>query len=335
MALRIRLIALLVLALLLSFVTGGQTPLRAQEGGAGRVYVASSGSDTVSILDAGPEPAVVNTLTGFSRPWGVAASPDGSRVYVTNSGGDSVTVIDGTTGEVLVPAVGVGTEPRGVAVAPDGTVYVANYGSNSVSVLDPEREYAAIHVSVGAGPEGVAVGADGTAYVTNSQEIGLAVIRPAGALRPRIVTRLPLDGLEPRGIAASSDGRSLYVAANDGVSTLYALEIPGARLLRKLPLGDEDAVTSPPGVAASPDGRHVYVADLAGGAVSVVDVETLSEVARVPMASPFGLAVRPDSRRIYVTESAGQTVSILDAETREIVGTVEVGESPAGVAVTP
>jgi YVTN family beta-propeller protein len=64
-------------------------------------------------------------------------------------------------------------------------------------------------------------------------------------------------------------------------------------------------------------------------------VETLSEVARAPMASPFGLAVSPDSRWVYVTHNAGQTVSILDAETREVVGTVEVGESPAGVAVTP
>jgi YVTN family beta-propeller protein len=312
----------------------GPLPILAQET-AFRVYVANTGSDTVSILEGGPQPTVAATLPGFSRPWGVAASPDGSRVYVTNSGSDSVTVIDGTTQEVLIPAVGVGTEPRGVAVAPDGTVYVANFGSNSVSVLDSEREYAAVHVAVGAGPEGVAVGGDGTAYVTNSQEIGVAVIRPAGALRPRMVTRLALDGLEPRGIAASPDGKSLYVAAADLLSTLYAFELPSTRLLRKLPLGDEDATASPPGVAASPDGRYVYVADLSGGAVSVVSVETLSEVARAPMASPFGLAVSPDSRWVYVTHNAGQTVSILDAETREVVGTVEVGESPAGVAVTP
>jgi YVTN family beta-propeller protein len=209
----------LILMALVALRPAGLPRVLAQEGG-GRIYIANTGSDTVSILEGGPQPAVVTTLTGFSRPWGVAASPDGSRVYVTNSGSDAVTVIDGATGEILVPAVGVGTEPRGVAVAPDGTVYVANFGSSSVSVLDPERESAAIHVAVGAGPEGVAVGADGTAYVTNSQEIGVAVIRPAGALRPRIVTRLTLDGLEPRGIATDPDGKSLYVAANDLVSTL-------------------------------------------------------------------------------------------------------------------
>jgi serine/threonine-protein kinase len=311
---------------------GASMHLFAQEGG-GKIYVANSVSDTVSILDPGPQPAVGKTLTGFSRPWGVAVSPDGARVYVTNSGSDSVTVIDGATDEVLVPAVGVGAEPRGVAVAADGTVYVANYGGNSVSVIDPEREYAAIHVSVGAGPEGVAVGADGTAYVTNSQEIGVAVIRPAGALRPRIVSRLTLDGLEPRGVATSPDGKSLYVAANDLVSALYFLETPSGRIVRKLPLGTEDTTSSPPGVAASPDGQHVYVADLGGGAVSVVSVETFSEVARIPTAGPFGLAVSSDNRWVYVTNSTSQTLSILDAEAREVVGTVEVGESPMGVAV--
>jgi DNA-binding beta-propeller fold protein YncE len=37
----------------------------------------------------------------------------------------------------VVATIGVGMEPRGVAVSPTGYVYVANDGSGTVSVINP------------------------------------------------------------------------------------------------------------------------------------------------------------------------------------------------------
>ena len=46
-------------------------------------------------------------------------------------------VINTRTNEVIVPAIAVGKEPNGIAISPNGTrVYVANGGSETVSVID-------------------------------------------------------------------------------------------------------------------------------------------------------------------------------------------------------
>ena len=62
----------------------------------------------------------------------------------------------------------VGTNPVGVAVTPDGTrVYVANYVTNTVSVIARPGNTVVATVAVGNGPGGIAVTPDGThAYVT-------------------------------------------------------------------------------------------------------------------------------------------------------------------------
>lgn len=55
--------------------------------------------------------------------------------YVPNEKSNNVSVINITT-DTFIANISVGANPAGVAVSPDGKqVYVANYYSNSVSVL--------------------------------------------------------------------------------------------------------------------------------------------------------------------------------------------------------
>jgi YVTN family beta-propeller protein/VCBS repeat-containing protein len=113
-------------------------------------YVANQGTNTVTVLDtSNPDsPVVVRTLTVGSAPTGVVAvkRPDGTmRVYVTNrtSGTVSVinpvtnTVIDVNTATTTIDSIKVGSQPEGVTANADGSLlYVANYGSGTVSVID-------------------------------------------------------------------------------------------------------------------------------------------------------------------------------------------------------
>lgn len=114
---------------------------------------------------------------------GLAVSPDGARLYAAGSLRDTLTsrvfgrlwVINitsiGTGTDPVVASVSVGDAPFGVAVSPKHErVFVANSGSNTVSVIDTGTltDVRGSPFPVGLGPHGVAVTPDGArAYVVN------------------------------------------------------------------------------------------------------------------------------------------------------------------------
>ena len=97
------------------------------------VYVTNFADDTVSVINASTN-AVTATVSVGDAPDGVAVSPDSDTVYVTNFADDTVSVINASTNAVTA-TVSVGDAPDRVAVSPCDTVYVANPGSDTVSVL--------------------------------------------------------------------------------------------------------------------------------------------------------------------------------------------------------
>ena len=75
-----------------------------------------------------------------------------------------------------------GRNPIGVAVTPDGKhAYVANFNSNTVSVIDPGHQHVeAATLAVGTNPVAVAVTPDGKhAYVANFFSNTVSVIDTA------------------------------------------------------------------------------------------------------------------------------------------------------------
>jgi YVTN family beta-propeller protein len=82
-------------------------------------------------------------------------------IYVTNEGADNVSVINRQSGDIAATIM-VGKRPRGIVTSRSGDrlkVYVANAGSNSISVIDPtinkvEKE---IPIRFGREPVGIAV----------------------------------------------------------------------------------------------------------------------------------------------------------------------------------
>ena len=90
------------------------------------MYVANSGSSTVSVID-GTTNTVVATIPVGSAPQGIAFNPDNGFLYVANQGSNTVSVIDGTTNTVTA-TIPVGSLPQSIAFNPDnGFMYVANW----------------------------------------------------------------------------------------------------------------------------------------------------------------------------------------------------------------
>ena len=93
------------------------------------------------------------------------------------------------------------------------------------------------------------------------------------------------------------------------------------------------------GIAFTPDGSTAFVAVFGSNAVKVVDVATATVVGD-PIAvgaGPSTVVVTSDGSRAYVSNSNSSpgTVSVIDVATRTSAGTITVGASPEGIAVTP
>ncbi len=102
-------------------------------------YIANSGANTVTVLDL-VNVRVDRTLRVGANPIDVIANPRKAEVYVlsreTGSPAGSVAVIDTSRNEVAV-TLPVRQDPVGFSVDPTGVrAFVANAGSNSISILD-------------------------------------------------------------------------------------------------------------------------------------------------------------------------------------------------------
>jgi YVTN family beta-propeller protein len=105
------------------------------------IWVANSGSDSsgnffwLTPIDAANF-TVGSMIPLGGEPGGVVFNPVDRQVYVSNLSDDTVSVISPTLGSV-VNTIGVGQDPYNLAVhRGTGWVYVANFGSQSVSVLN-------------------------------------------------------------------------------------------------------------------------------------------------------------------------------------------------------
>jgi YVTN family beta-propeller protein len=96
------------------------------------VYVANSGSDSISVINTSTD-TVVATLSVGDYPHRMSVS-DGI-LYITNFTGSNVSMVNVDTNEVLASTVSVGNYPVGIAVGSDGEkIYVVNNGNESVSI---------------------------------------------------------------------------------------------------------------------------------------------------------------------------------------------------------
>jgi YVTN family beta-propeller protein len=99
------------------------------------VYVANSGSNTVSVIDGKTNTVTANIPVG-TYPNDLSVNPSTNTVYVANRDDNTVSVIDGKTNTVTAN-IPVGTSPIALFVNPSTNMaYVANHGDNTISVID-------------------------------------------------------------------------------------------------------------------------------------------------------------------------------------------------------
>ena len=192
--------------------------------GAGSVWVANFGSDTLSRINT--------TSNTVQATRGVGDGPQGlafgaSSVWVANSLADTVTRFNPNNNSVTA-TIAVGDDPRSVAF--DGTnVWVTNFAGNSVSKISPATNTVTATVAVGEKPQGVTFGA-GSIWVANSENDYVSRI----AIATNQVTATISVGDSPQGV--SFDGTSVWVA-NFGSDNLSKITPASNSVTATVPVG--------------------------------------------------------------------------------------------------
>lgn len=184
-------------------------------------------------------------------------------------------------------AVAPGAEPEGRT--PEGTLLVADFGSDTVTFVDPDKG-PVDRVEVGTAPYGLVVGGDGRAWVATAE--GVAVVdtrrRERQALIPYATDSGPVATGEYRGggmgIALAPDGDRVYVGVNvpGGNGVLETVDTRTREVTDTAPVGRR-----PFDVDVSRDGREVYATDHDSFDVTVVRADGAGEPRRLEVA-PYG-----------------------------------------------
>jgi YVTN family beta-propeller protein len=180
-------------------------------------------TDTLYKLDPASGQTLATVKLGY-RPFQIALSADGAHVAVANWGDMSVSVLN--TADLKETAhISVGVHPTDLAFGPDGRLFVANAGSNSVSVIKDDRVVETVMTSLHAGdpvgttPNAVAVAPDGShLYVANADNNDIAVIDIHDASRSRVEGFIP-TGWYPSSLALTPDGKKLIVGIAKGAGS--------------------------------------------------------------------------------------------------------------------
>ncbi|MFC8897226.1 YncE family protein [Streptomyces cinereoruber] len=250
------------------------------------------------------------------------------------------------SGKATPSPTAVTPSPESGGPAP-GTLLVADFGSDTVTFVDPARG-AVGSVEVGTAPYGLALGADGRAWVATAE--GVAVVDTAArkrlALIPYRTDTGPVTTGEYRGggmgIALAPDGRRAYVGVNvpGGNGALEVIDTAALRVTDAVPVGRR-----PFDVDVSEDGAEVYATNHDSFDVTVVAAGTL-EARRVEVA-PYGTegglgswlkphyaAVRPSDGRLLLPFE-GERLAVVDPRTgRTEIEPMTANTHQHGVAVT-
>ncbi len=165
------------------------------------------GAVAVLVASAGCAPNELPTRSSGS----LAVSTDSALLYAADTDNGVLLVIDAKTLQKQAE-VKVGKRPFRVSVGRDGTIFVANRGSRSVSVISPGDWAVAAELPTGVDPVGMQVSGDGkTLYVVSAtalEDTSYGTLTAFDTATRQSLWTMPV-GAEPRGLGLLADDRAV------------------------------------------------------------------------------------------------------------------------------
>jgi YVTN family beta-propeller protein len=183
------------------------------------LYIADAQNDSLLRVAEGDFHVLASGRVGY-RPYEIAVA-DGT-VAVSNWGEGSVSLLEpGTLHERA--RVSVGKFPNQMVFGPDGRLYVANSGSNTVSVIAENRVIETIDVAlkpgapIGSTTDALAINPAGNRlFAANADNNDVAMVDISDRSRSVVMGFIP-TAWYPTALAVSRDGKDLYIGVGKGL----------------------------------------------------------------------------------------------------------------------
>lgn len=249
----------------------------------------------------------------------------GSDSSVGSSGGFVVT--SGRYPDSVVTTVTVGQEPAAMAWnSEEDRICVANYGSNSATIIGGSSNAPEATLEVGSFPAAVTYVRNlDKFYVADYGSRSVTVIDGAS----NTVVGTVSVGSAPRELAWDSTDNKVYVANyGTGANSVSVIDATQDTVIATVAVGER-----PRAVVWNPVSNRVYVACYAENKVRVIDpaVDTVVAVVAVG-AGPCFLAVDTDRNEVYVANLASGYVTVINGATNQVITTVGVGGGQCALA---
>lgn len=299
-----------------------------------RVFVANSGSNSVSVIDPTINKVEVEIPLRFGRqPEGIAAfsvAPGKELVFVANSGSNNVSVIDRETHQE-VDKINVGDGPIAVAVDPPADS-ISPTRFLSFDDLNTLRNYRARFFNV---------------YVADKNSKDISIIR-MDAVNGTLDSVIRVNAeWGPIALTVDPQRAKVYVANYyyDNLSVIDILQVIKGNIAGAVSeiMG---VGTSLVGVIPEPELDRMYL--LRESTDEILIIRPFSEafssqrtttspvVGTIPVGnSPRSFILDPEGRKLYVVNRGSDNVSVIDKTTRAEEQVLPIGKKPYGVAMFP
>lgn len=256
-----------------------------------RIYVSGEAETALKVIDTATM-QIIATIPLSARPNNISITPDGRKVYVgIIAEPGAIDVID-TVALENVKTIDVPGGIHNIYVTPDGrNVIAGSIGGRRLTVLDTATDEEAWAwegepirpVTMSTKPDG----STDKLFIQVSGHHGFVVLdwdkrqEIARITLPSVPPEQRYDshynGAPAHGIGVSPDGKTVWSTSRMN-SHVYVYSLPDLALVASIPTG-----TDPDWITFTPDSKRAYVANAVSNTVSVIDMETYTEVTQIPV----------------------------------------------------
>src|SRR5438045_653868 len=217
--------------------------------------------------------------------------------------------------------------PHGSRLNPQGTKHYSVCMMNDELVEIDARQFAVSrHFHLAKGKEEGLTGAPMAAVQMAGEALGAHdMSHGMEPLKPGDIS------CSPTWAQPSADGAKVFVACNKA-NDIVEIDVASWKMTRRIPTGD--GVYN---LATTHDGKLLLGTNKRGQSVSVIDIASGKELARVPTTRKVasGITVSSDDRYAFASiEGVGSqpgTVDLIDLTTMQKVASVDVGQQAGGI----